>query len=37
MTKSRLGKPNSPNPKNLPPSGLTMESLDDWMTEHFTK
>ena len=39
MTKPRKGKSDSPNPSpaTSPPSGLTMESLYDWMTERFTK
>ena len=37
MTKPRKGKPDSPSHATLPHSGLTMESLYDLMTEHFTK
>ena len=37
MTKPRKDKPDSPKYATLPPSGLTMESLYDSMTEHFTK
>ena len=37
MTKPRKGKRDSPSHATLPPSALTIESLYDLMTEHFTK
>ena len=37
MTKPCKGKLDSPSHETLPDSGLTVESLYDLMTEHFTK